>query len=185
MVAFVRSRAPGDTAGAGVVVLNLVNGAERRLEARASAVAWASDGQTLYLRTDAGILATPAPPLATQLAPAAGSAESAETAADSAFRVVLGDPPRAEARACGDRAGLCARLATGEVALLSATGLAPARWGSDSVTYLEHGVYVIRPLGGGKTRELRWTTPVGHPRELSYFGGPRSGAVGAGREASP
>jgi WD40-like Beta Propeller Repeat len=183
MVAFVRGRIPDDTSqGTIVAVLNLVNGAERSYDVPASAVAWSGDGATLYFRTADGLQESPAPPAAPRLAAATGAAAAA---ADSALRVLLGDPPLGEARACADGVGVCAWLSGGDTASLSVRGEAPARWGADSVTYLEEGGYVIRPLAGGIPRELRWSTPVRHPRGLTYFGGQDSGAAGPGRGTSP
>jgi hypothetical protein len=170
MLAFLRSRAPDDTTGMTAVVMNLVNGAERSISLPhpPAAVAWSHDGTTLFFTTAAGIYQAPAPP-------ARGAAEPVpadrRAAADSAFRVPLGDPAVGEALPCDAGPGLCARLANGATTVLSTTGVQPVWWGSDSVAYREEGEYVVRPLGGGRTRSLHWASGAAHPRDLTYFPG--------------
>lgn len=174
MLAFVRARAPGDTTAAGLVVMNLLSGAERRAGLDAvggvDAIAWSADGGTIYLRRGEAIFTLPAPPAHGALTPV----QPAEAArADSAFRVLLGRPAVGEAMACPEGEGVCARLGGAPPVPLSPIATAPIRWLGDSVAYLERGEWTIRPLGGGATRILRWTRPVEHPRSVSVFGGPR------------
>lgn len=174
MLAFVRARVPGDTATADLVVMNLLNGAERRAEldrvGGVEGIAWSADGGTIYARRGDAIYALPAPPARGALAPV----EPAQAAAaDSAFRVLLGRPPVGEAMICPGGAGVCARLGDAPPTPLSPFAASPIRWPGDSVAYLERGEWVIRPLGGGATRILRWTRPVEHPRSVSVFGGRR------------
>lgn len=172
MLAFVRARAPGDTTAADLIVMNLLNGAERRADlgpaAAVEALAWAGDGGTLYARRGEAIYALPAPPSQGTLRPVDPARAAA---ADSAFRVLLGRPPVGEAMPCADPPGICARLGDGEPALLAPGATHPVRWPGDSVAYLDRGAWTIRPLGGGATRIMRWTRPVGHPRGLTVFGG--------------
>ena len=170
MLAFLRAPRPGDPSGTWVVLLNLLSGSERWVDAPAGArsLAWSSDGSMLLVRTGAGIERTPVPPrsLALEEVPASGRVQ-----ADSAFRVLLGNPPVGEVTPCSDGTGICARLANGDSLTLSSQGTAPIRWGTDSVAYLEGSSYVVRPLGGGRTRTVKWSSILGHPRELTYFGG--------------
>ena len=88
MLAFTRSRRPGDTTGVHVAVMNLLNGKERRIAGELggtpTALAWSPDGATLYARTPAGIRSVAAPP-------ATGSWQEAP-AGDSVFAVRVGDP---------------------------------------------------------------------------------------------
>jgi len=174
MLAFIRGRAPGDTAAGGLVVMNLLNGAERRTEltgvGSVEALAWSPDGGTVYARRGEAIFSMPAPPAAGALTPVA-PADAA--AADSAFRVLLGRPPLGEAMPCENGPGVCARLGEGDAVPLSPDASSPIRWLGDSVAYLEQGQWTVRPLGGGATRMLRWTRPVGNPRSVSVFGGVR------------
>lgn len=177
MLAFVRSRAPGDTSAAALVVMNLLNGAERRADlspvGTVEALAWSPDGATIYARRGEAIFTFPAPPANGDIVPVQPGAAAA---ADSAFRVFLGRPPVGEALACPGGQGVCTRLGAGEVMLLNPTASSPIRWPGDSLAYLEQGEWTIRPLGGGATRILRWTAPVGHPRSVSVFGGVKRGA---------
>jgi hypothetical protein len=172
LLAFVRGRTVGDTAACAVWLMNLINGAERRLteegEANPTALGWSVDGTSLYLRTAAGTFAAAVPPDPPRLTPLSGAALAH---ADSALALLLGDPPLAEAIACPDAPGLCARMLNGTVASLAPEGSQAARWGTDSIAYLERGEYHIRPLAGGTTRLLRRTGAEPHPRGLTYFGG--------------
>jgi hypothetical protein len=172
MLAFVRARAVGGTGAADLVVMNLLNGAERRrrlaLAGGADALAWSPDGATLYARRGDAIFTMPAPPAEGELAPVP---PAAALAADSAFRVLLGQPPVGEAMPCPDGPGVCARLGTAPPVVLSPVAAFPIRWLGDSIAYLERGEWTIRPLGGGATRILRWTRPVANPRSVSVFGG--------------
>lgn len=172
LLAFLRSTAPTTDAGASIVILNLVNGAERRIEAPAGvdALRWAPDGSALFARTATGLLRTPAPPAALAFAPLP---KAERAAADSLFQAILGDPPAGEAKPCVDGTGICAWLASGDTVRLSATGSDPLAWGADSVGYFEDAALTIRPLVGGKTRVIRWER-LGHPRQPTWFAGTRS-----------
>jgi hypothetical protein len=172
LLVFARAPSRDDSDHVEVWVMNLINGAERRLAdagaTRPLALAWSPDARTVYIRTGTGILSTPAPPAAPNLVPVEGSARPA---ADSAFSVPVGDPPQGEVMACPTVKGLCLRPLEGPLVVLDTAASQPVRWGADSVAYLLDGAFVIRPLGGGKMRALRWTRPVGNVRELTYFEG--------------
>jgi len=169
-LAFVRSIAPGDTNGATVVLMNLLSGAERRVPAPAGVrlLAWSSDGTALLMQAASGILRTAAPPQPMLLEPVP---PPEQPRADSLFRVMLGDPVVGEVTFCPSGTGVCARLANGDSLTLSVSGSAPVRWGADSIAYQEQGSYIVRPLAGGRTRMVRWTSAVANPRGLTYFGG--------------
>ena len=174
-LAFVRSRAPGDTAALHVAVMNLLNGAERQLALptgmRVDQLAWSADGGRFYIRSADQLLVSPAPP-----APTAFTAVPAATTAtaESAFVVLLGTPPARAAGSCMSGSGLCVRLRDGSVVPLAPEGSAPLRWSGDSVAYWNTGGYVVRPLTGGRTRALTWAPPLVHPRQATMF--PGSGA---------
>lgn len=169
ILAFLRSRSAGDSSSS-LVLLNLLNGAERRTEApgATTALAWSGDGRTLLVETRTGVLQSGSPPqpLALEPVPAAE-----QPSADSLFRVILGDPPMGVAGPCPSGAGVCARLANGDSLRLSASGSSATRWSSDSVAYLEDGSFVIRPLAGGRTRTVRWKDDIRNPRGLTFFPG--------------
>jgi hypothetical protein len=169
-VAFLRAAVPEDSL-VSVWVMNLLSGAERQITSQqdlaARALAWSADGRILFIRTASAILATPAPPEAPRLAPVA--AENA--AADSAFMVLAGDPPVARIETCRQGTGLCAERGRGEEFPLDAGGADPVRWGADSVGYLLGTTLVVRPLGGGQVREIRWARVPNRLREVTYFPG--------------
>jgi hypothetical protein len=172
MLAFVRSLSPGSVARQVLVVMNLLNGAERQEELEApfpDAIAWSVDGRDLYVRSGDVLFQTAAPPrsLGIALVPA-----EVRAAAESALSVLLGDPPLAEAVPC-DGGGVCARFGDGTRQPITASGAEPARWMGDSIAYREERNWVIRPLAGGRPRTLRVSRDLGHLRSLTVFGGPR------------
>ena len=164
MLAFVR----GDGAAAAVWVMNLINGAERRVTepggAEPEGLAWSPDSRTVYVKLATRVLAAAAPPASPSVTVLEGLARGA---GDSALAVLVGDPVAGEVVSCGS--GLCIRLG-GESQPLDSAGTEPLRWGGDSVAYRVGDEFVVRPLGGGMTRALRWSNRLEHPRELTYFG---------------
>ncbi len=172
VVAFVRSSTPGDSETAAVWVMNLLNGAERRLTEPgavvASRLAWSVDGGTLYARTAGGVMLLPAPPSASEARAATGPEA---LAGDSALAVLLGDPPIARALPCADGTGLCSIGASGVPDKLAEGARDPLRWGVDSLAYFIGDELVVRPLGGGRTRTLNWVKPPPHARDGDYFPG--------------
>lgn len=171
-LAFARSRAPGDTSGVHISVMNLLNGAERQLElpteTRADALAWSADGSRFYARSEGQLLESAAPPAPTGFAPVAAAGRAA---AESAFAVLLGTPPTVAVEHCVGGDGLCVRLGDGRVVPLAAGGSGPLRWSGDSVAYWDGGMYVVRPLSGGRTRTLTWDPPLRHPRQATMYAG--------------
>lgn len=171
MLAFVRKAGSGAQARMSLVVMNLLNGAERRVELggkTVDAVAWSADGTLLFIRATDGLAVTAVPPAPLALTPVPSTGLAA---ADSLFRVLLGDPPQAEAVPCAS-AGLCARFADGHEQSIAPTGSSPVRWPGDSLLYREGERWVVRPLGGGKSRDLLWRKSLGQVRSLTVFGGP-------------
>jgi len=171
VVAFLRSRAPGERAIGQLVLMNLLNGAERSATLpvdSVSALGWSADGSVVYLQTPTGRLRAAAPPGPFEVLPPE-PADSA--AADSALGIPLGDPPAGMVASCPADRGICARLSNGDVATLDSAGAGPFHWSGDSIGYEVAGDFVVRPLGGGRTRLIRWSTPPVHPRELTYFPG--------------
>jgi hypothetical protein len=171
VVVFVRSRTRGDSTSAVVTVMNLINGAERKLSEAGAVVpgkmAWSPDGKRLYARTRAGVLASPAPPAAALFAPVSAT-ESA--AADSALAVIVGDPPFAEVVACPSD-GLCLRTAGDTILPLDSEARSAARWTPDSVALLVGETWTVRPLAGGRSRTLRWTGAPASATDLTLFPG--------------
>lgn len=179
-VAFLRRR-PGQPEGtAWLVVMNLVNSAEREAMVpvalgTARRIGWSRDGRTLYLRADSGSALTPAPPAAMTLQ-ALDSSDARRAEADSALTILLGDPPMARVESC---ALDCISAASGKQCVVSATGerqelgptvRSPIRWGSDSLGYLEDDQLMVRPLAGGRPRRVMWVRSPKQVRELAYWG---------------
>lgn len=161
-----------------LVVMNLLNGAERTTlvpeGARPiTALAWAGEGTRIFVRGAEQVLATPAPPATLSLAPLE---DSEHARADSAFAVLLGDPPLARVVDCetgdgsaGSGRTLCTEAADGLHHLLVAGAEEPFRWGTDSVAWRIGSSVVIRPLAGGRSRQIEWTAPPTGVRELTVF----------------
>lgn len=161
-----------------LVVLNLLNGAERTTpvpeEARpVTEVGWSGDGSRIFLRGAGQVIATSAPPAPLSLTPV-GEAE--RSTADSALAVLIGDPPLARVVDCesGDVVAdsgrtLCTQGADGTQHLLAAGAEEPFRWGSDSVAWRNGSAVVVRPLAGGRSRQIEWTAPPTGIREVTVF----------------
>jgi hypothetical protein len=155
-----------------VALLNLVNGAERRVElpegVTVQRIGWSADGAEIYIRSGSGDYVAAAPPAPAGLRPVAAGDSAL---ADSALAVLLGAPPFAAAVPCAAGSGLCVRVA-GVETILDADGLAPLRWGGDSVAYFVNSALVVRPLGPGRLRRIAWNRELPHPREATYTAGP-------------
>jgi hypothetical protein len=172
-VAFLRAGTLADTLPASVWVLNLVNGAERQVRlplaaGRPEQVGWSADGSALVIRASGGIYRAPAPPARGEALAVAGPAR---TAAESSLAVLLGNPAFARVVPCADPADLCVLGDSGAPALLAKHAGEAARWGEDSVAYLEGGRLVVRPVGPGHARVVRWSSVPERPRQLTVFPG--------------
>lgn len=173
VVAFLRSRDEADTARTRVWLLNLLNGAEREVALPDSSgaptdLAWAADGRGLLVRTSQGMWAVATPPAA----PAATRLEgSSGLAARAAFTPRVGSPPFASIVPCVSApSDLCVMPDSGAAALLAADARDPFRWGGDSVAYVTGtGEVMIRALGPGRSRTIRWREGLRNPREPDAF----------------
>jgi len=170
-LAFIREGVRDDASSRRVVVMNLLNGAERIVpagDAPPDAVAWSADATLLYIRMGSAIFVSAAPPAKPDLR----RLDSLEALhADSAFAVLVGTPAFAEVVECPE-GGVCVQQGGGERTLFSADGSGPVRWGSDSVGYFVGSAFFVRPLGPGRMRELRLTPPRIDPRQMTFFPGP-------------
>ncbi|MEP7327234.1 MAG: hypothetical protein ABI836_14885 [Gemmatimonadota bacterium] len=187
MLAYIRAPRETDSAGFRVWIMNLLNGSERELpESPAGAprrVAWSKDGQRVFVRTSGGDLVASAPPASTSLQPASGALQ---LTADSAFRVLLGDPPFAIVTRCRNDAGLCVPAHSGSEQVLAPGGRDPFQWGGDSVGYFVGDDIEIRPLAGGATRRLNWASAPDRPKRATQFPGvPRSTEPPGLRQPAP
>jgi hypothetical protein len=168
-VAFIRETTPGTPVTRHIVVLNLLNGAERTLRTPEppEQVAWGASGQIL-VRTATGVWEMDPPP-AKSAAQRLTGADSVK--ADSSFQVLLGTPAFARVIECPET-GVCVLLPDGERSLLEREGRGAARWGADSVGYFVGIDFEIRPNGPGRARRLRLLPRRENPRELTFFPGP-------------
>jgi hypothetical protein len=170
MLAFIRGSHATDSAGHRVWVMNLLNGAERETPELGEGgfpqrLGWSADGRTIFVKTSRGDYRISAPPSA----PEPKSIDPAlEPVADTMLGVPLGTPIMALAQPCDS--GLCAMTGAGSQ-LLTATGRDPLRWGTDSVGYWAGAAIQVRPLGGGTTREVRWSGVPSNPRTATHFPG--------------
>jgi hypothetical protein len=172
-VAFLRAGSLSDSSPASVWVMNLTNGAERRVELPESAgpperVGWADGGRSLVMMAGGQLYRGEAPPAKGTARPVTG-AERAP--AESALAVILGKPAFARAVPCANAQDLCVVGDTGSPAIFARGAREPARWGDDSVGYLEGDRLVVRPLAAGRARRVEWSAVPARPRQPSVFAG--------------
>lgn len=170
-VAFLRRDRDG-AAEPELVVLNLLNGAERRVSLDADLgvprrVGWRREDAGLALSSDSGTFGLPPPPAVPTLLRLHG-ADSA--AADSVTGVALGEPVAAMVTGCAG-GGLCVRTVAGTTAPLDSAAHGPVRWGNDSVGYFTGRGFEVRPLAGGVARRPVWTSAPSRLRDLTYHRG--------------
>jgi len=89
----------------------------------------------------------------------------------SALAVLLGSPPFGRAVACPNGEDLCVVGDTGAPAVFARGAREPARWGADSIAYLERDRLMVRPLGTGRARVVEWTGVPPRTGQLSMFPG--------------
>jgi hypothetical protein len=178
-VAFLRRAAAADRP-VWLVVLNLLNAAEREVELPAQLgdperLAWSRDGQSLWVRGTGGTALTPAPPAPFGLAPLAAD-DPRMADADTALSLELGRPPIGKVVACptADTAAgrWCAALTDGTFQPLGALVRDPFAWGTDSLGYFEGDRLMVRSLAGGRPRPVAWSGVPLNLRQASYVPGP-------------
>lgn len=156
VLAFLRGRDTLPATPRDVVVMNLLNGAERTMPipdgaGRIDRLAWSDDGTQLLLATATGtwaIAAPPAKPVAEQLQ------GNARDVADSALGTWLGRPRFARAFNCPAGAGVCLVGPSGDTAVLASRGRDPFAWGLDSVGWFEGDAMYVRSLGPATPRPV-------------------------------
>ena len=172
-VAFLRAGSLSDSVPASVWVMNLMNGAERRVELPEGAgppeqVGWADGGRSLVLRAGGRLYRAGAPPAGGNLEPVPGGERAS---AEAALAVTLGRPAFGRAVPCANAEDLCVVGDSGPPALFARGARDAARWGDDSVAYLEGERLMVRPLGAGRARWVEWSAVPARPRQLSVFAG--------------
>jgi hypothetical protein len=176
-VAFLRAGSLTDSVPESVWVLNLINGTERQVGlpqdgGRPEQVGWSDGGRSLVLRAGGRLYRAEAPPAVSTARPVPVAQRAA---AESALAVLLGRPAFARAVPCVNAEDLCVVGDAGSPALFARGAREPARWGDDSVAYLEQDRLVVRPLAAGRARRVGWSALPARPRQPSVFAGPTVG----------
>lgn len=157
VVAFLRGRDTLPDTPRDLVVMNLLNGAERTLPVpeaagRIDRLAWSEDGSRLLLATATGTWAIGTPPGEPDAERLEGAAREA---ADSALATWLGRPRFARAFNCPEReVGVCLIGPSGDTAVLSTRGRDAFAWGRDSVGWFEGDAMYVRSLGPATPRSV-------------------------------
>lgn len=179
-VAFLRRAEGGTDSTSWLTVMNLVNAAEREAPVPAGIgkpqrVGWNADGTRLYVSGEYGWAVSDGPPARMALTVVAAGDSAAAAAADSATSILLGSPPIARVEACSGSCiatisqAMCVVTPSGERQALGELRW-PARWGSDSLGYIEGERIMVRSLGGGKPRVIAWTKLPKDVGMLAYWG---------------
>lgn len=175
VIAFLRSREQSDTARTRIWLLNLLNGSEREVRLPDSsgaplAIAWSEGGRALVVRTTRAMFRLNAPPSP----PAPVELSGADLAAGArAMEVTVGSPAFARVAPCDGTNALCVYPDSGPPDTIAAGASNPVRWGNDSLAYGMDGELVVRPVGPGRERLVRWRESLVNPRDLTVFTGLR------------
>lgn len=176
MLAFFRSADSASAVPRELWVMNLLNGAERRLSWSATLpvlrrVTWVNDATELLVEAGNRYYRLPAPPEeGTPKEVPAGEAARA----DSLLSVVLGDPPFARVVPCAAATDLClAENDTAPPAVLAANAHDALAWRGDSVAYVRNDTLRVRPQGAGRERRVEFAPSPKHPRSFTMFPGRR------------
>lgn len=171
VLAFLRGGGRSGAERPDLVVMNLLNGAERTLPlpeavGTIAAVAWGRGDSSVLLRTDDGlwqVAAPPAAPVATRLV------GPEREIADSALTTWLGWPRFARAFNCPAGTGACLVGPSGDTTVLASRGRDPFRWGVDSVGWFEGDQLFVRSLGPATPRSLNLgARPPSAPRQATF-----------------
>ncbi len=171
VVVFIRSREESDTTNARIWLLNLLNGAERELALPDSSgapvrVAFIDGGRQVLVQTTQKMFRVKAPP---------ARPEAEEIAINpEAFALRIGTPAFARVAECAGSRELCVIPDSGSPAPLAEGAHDAARWGDDSLAYVQGEELVIRPLGPGHPRVVRWRSNLRNPRAITVFAGPEA-----------
>ena len=87
--------------------------------------------------------------------------------------MTVGSPAFARVAACEGTNALCVYPDSGPPATIAKGATDPVRWGDDSLGYELDGDLVVRPVGPGRERLVRWRASLVNPRDLSVFTGLR------------
>jgi len=169
-VAFLRDRSDQDSTSLDLVVMNLLDGSERRAVlapalGRPTGLGWSADGEWIFL-AGSSLMATRAPPGTLELT-LVGPSDSAR--ADSAIAQLLGEPAYARVSRCGVR--VCLATVDGDTTMLPDDTREAIRWTADSVALLRGEQIEIRPLGGGRLRRPTLTDVPTGLRSISHHAG--------------
>ena len=175
VIAFLRSREQGDTARTRIWLMNLLNGSERELilpdsAGAPTALTWIEGGRALLVRTTRTVFRANAPP---HPAEPIELSTAERAAAAHAFDVTVGSPAFARVAACENANAICVYPDSGPPASIAEGATDPVRWGDDSLGYQQDGELVVRPVGPGRERLVRWRASLVNPRDLSVFTGLR------------
>jgi hypothetical protein len=156
VLAFLRGRDTLPETPRDLVVMNLLNGAERTLPVpeaagRIERLAWSDDGTQLLLATATGTWAITAPPAKAVAEQLDGDARDV---ADSALTTWLGRPRFARAFNCPEGQGVCLVGPSGDTAVIASRGRDAFAWGRDSVGWFEGDAMYVRSLGPATARPV-------------------------------
>lgn len=172
-VAFLRHPVRETDSTTWVVVMNLVNAAEReavlpRALGAPSRLGWGPAGSRLFIRGANGLAVTPAPPAPLEVRMLAAT-DPEHAAAEAATSIMLGNPAFARVVPCPGDTLACIMADTLAPQALGVAMGRVLRWGDDSLATISGPEIRVRWLGGGRTRTVRWTGAPAGLREGSQW----------------